>query len=168
MWTEVDNQFHFLWGRGDRGYLECTTGATAWRREQTGSLSGLIFSVLIPVGAVLEIGIEGLAISRLMRQTKPKLIRADSLQSSLFDLWLIGFTNLPIKGWLCFSLQQPYDSCCWIDQVKYKSRGQTFKRLLSEIHIFQGPVAVCCPVKCAWCILRAACPALVSKSSAQW
>ena len=41
------------WGGG--GYLTCTRGVTAWSSEQTGSLSGLIFSLLTPAGAVLEI-----------------------------------------------------------------------------------------------------------------
>lgn len=53
-----------------------------------------------PVGAVLEMGIEGLAISRLMRQTKPKLIRAESLRCSLFDLWLIASEWFnPVRLW---------------------------------------------------------------------
>lgn len=78
MWTKVANQWHFIFS------------CVLYWCEQIRSLSGSIFSVLTPIGAALEIGIEGLAISRLMRQTKPKLIRAESLPCSLFDLWLIA------------------------------------------------------------------------------
>lgn len=61
------------------------------RREAANKYGAYLGLYSPPVGAVLEMGIEGLAISRLMRQTKPKLIRAESLRCSLFDLWLIAW-----------------------------------------------------------------------------
>lgn len=149
----------FFWWEGGGWFI--SHALLVQRREAANKYGAYLGLYSPPVGAVLEMGIEGLAISRLMRQTKPKLIRAESLWCSLFDLWLIAwewfnpaplsaavilvqnwfwwfhFTNLPIKGRWCWSLQESGACGYWtglIVQVKYSSRGQTFKGLLSEIY----------------------------------
>lgn len=162
MWEEVANQWHFFFfffGRGGGWFI--SHALLVQRREAANKYGAYLGLYSPPVGAVLEMGIEGLAISRLMRQTKPKLIRAESLRCSIFDLWLIAwewfnpvrlsaaailvqnwwfhFTNLPVKGRWCWSLQESGVRACgyWtglIVQVKYNSRDLTFKGLLSEIY----------------------------------